>query len=34
MGYREFIIELLSKIADEESLERVYRLAEYLYLRA
>ena len=32
MDYRQVIIELLGKITDEESLERVYRLAEYLYL--
>ena len=32
MDYRQLIVELVGKIADEESLERVYRLAEYLYL--
>ncbi len=32
MDYKQLIIELLSKITDEESLKRIYKLAEYLYL--
>ncbi len=32
MEYGELIIELLGRISDEGSLERIYRLAEYLYL--
>ncbi len=33
MDYKKAIIELLNKIKDEYSLKRIYKLAEYLYLR-
>lgn len=33
MDYKMFIMHLLSKINDEYSLRRIYRLMEYLYLK-
>lgn len=33
MDYKMFIMHLLSKINDEYSLRRIYKLVEYLYLR-
>jgi hypothetical protein len=33
MDYKEKIIELLDKVKTENTLKRVYKLLEYLYLR-
>ncbi len=33
MDYRKMIIELLDKAQNQNTLKRVYRLLEYLYLR-
>ena len=32
-NYKEKIIELLDKVKTEDTLKRVYKLLEYLYLR-
>lgn len=33
MNYKEKIIELLAKVKTENTLKRVYKLLEYLYLQ-
>lgn len=33
MDYKEKIIELLDKVKTENTLKRVYKLLEYLYLK-
>lgn len=33
MDYKKIIITLLDKVKTEDTLKRVYRLLEYLYLR-
>ena len=33
MDYKEEIIELLDKVKTENTLKRVYKLLEYLYLK-
>lgn len=33
MNYREKIAEMLEKVKTEDTLKRVYKLLEYLYLR-
>lgn len=33
MDYRKMIIELLNKVKTENTLKRVYKLLEYLYIK-
>lgn len=33
MDYKKMIVELLDKVQDQNTLKRVYKLLEYLYLR-
>ena len=33
MDYKKMIVELLDKVQNQNTLKRVYRLLEYLYLR-
>ena len=33
MDYKKMIIELLDKVQNQNTLKRVYKLLEYLYLR-
>lgn len=33
MDYKEKIVELLAKVKTENTLKRVYKLLEYLYLK-
>lgn len=33
MDYKEKIVELLDKVKTEDTLKRVYKLLEYLYLK-
>lgn len=33
MDYKKMIVELLDKVQNQNTLKRVYKLLEYLYLR-